>query len=103
MLSPLATLKLSLQLGPYGLDECTFESHHIAKPLTMNPWDNPDGSKETRENLSRYYCEIQRLVVDCPFADVRRTCRKLLEKAKVSTTHNFCLTCRGKKWKFHRW
>ena len=50
----------------------------------MNPWDNPDGSKETRENLSRYYCEIQRLIVDCPFADVRRTCRKLIDKARVS-------------------
>lgn len=66
------------------MDETTFESYHIGKPLTMNPWDNDDGSKETKETLSRYYCGIQRLVIDCPFADVRRICRKLLDKAKVS-------------------
>ena len=53
----------------------------------MNPWENPDGSKETIESLSRYFCEIQRLIVDCPFADVRRTCRKLLDKARVIKTH----------------
>jgi len=71
-------------VGPYGLDEVIFESNPLEmEKNSLNPWDNDDGSKETRETLSRYFCGIQRLSIDCPFADVRRTCRKLLDKAKV--------------------
>jgi hypothetical protein len=52
-------------------------------PVMMKPWENEDGSKETRETLSQYYCGIQRLVIDCPFADVRRSCRRFLDRANV--------------------
>jgi hypothetical protein len=72
------------QVGPYGLDEAALDSNQVEpRAPTMHPWEDDDGSKETRETLSQYLCGIQRLVIDCPFADVRRSCRRFLDKARV--------------------
>ncbi|CCG82360.1 protein of unknown function [Taphrina deformans PYCC 5710] len=68
----------------YGVDDAVF---HPARPL-----------EEMREILKTYLLTTLRATVDCPFADVRRFCRFILERLFLAGISVPALVCEGPSW-----